>query len=139
MEVTLLDERTLGELDHRRLSRLIGRDTRRPGSSFAALQALLDMAEVLPSRELPDDIVTMYSRMLLVDLGTGERRSLMLCYPDDAEPQRGFVSVLSPVGTSLLGLRAGAVATWRTPGGGEGAAEVLQVLFQPEAHGIYTL
>jgi regulator of nucleoside diphosphate kinase len=139
MEATLLEERTLGELDHQRLSRLIGRSSRSRVSSFTTLGALLDMAEVLPSRELPDDVVTMYSRVLLIDANTGRRRNLTLCYPDDAEALGGFVSVLSPVGTSLLGLRAGSIATWRTPGGGEGTAELLEVLFQPEAHGIYTL
>jgi regulator of nucleoside diphosphate kinase len=139
MEATLLEERTLGELDHRRLSRLIGRSSCRPGSSFATLKALLDMADVLPSHELPRDVVTMYSRVLLLDANTGKRRDLTLCYPHDAGVPGGFVSVLSPVGTSLLGLRAGSVATWRTPGGGEGTAELLEVPFQPEAHGIYTL
>jgi regulator of nucleoside diphosphate kinase len=139
MEATLLEERTLGELDHRRLSKLIGRSSLGPVSSFATLEALLDTADVLPARELPHDIVTMYSRVLLVNANTGKRRDLTLCYPDDPEALAGFVSVLSPVGTSLLGLRAGSIATWRAPGGGKGTAELLDVLFQPEAHGIYAL
>ena len=37
-------------------------------------------------------------------------------YPDDAEPHAGFISVLSPVGCALLGLRVGAVARWQLPG-----------------------
>jgi regulator of nucleoside diphosphate kinase len=139
MEALLLEERTLGELDHARLSRLIGHDLRVPVASLAALDAVLDTAEVRPGRELPADVVTMNSCVLLLDAHTAQMRSLTLCYPADSDPPKGFVSVLSPVGTSLLGLRAGSVATWRTPDGSEGAAELLRVVFQPEAHGIYTL
>jgi regulator of nucleoside diphosphate kinase len=84
------------------------------------------------------DVVTMYSQVLLCDPRTGRQRKLTLCYPSDAEPAAGFVSVLSPVGSSLLGLRVGATARWRTPLGDTVEAEVLAILFQPEASGDYT-
>ena len=51
---------------------------------------------------------------------------------------QGFISVLSPLGASLLGLRVGDVAQWRTPRGEERMARVVEVLFQPEASGDYT-
>ncbi|MFO1333096.1 MAG: GreA/GreB family elongation factor, partial [Rubrivivax sp.] len=47
--------------------------------------------------------------------------------------------VLSPVGSSLLGLQVGDVAQWRTPTGEAKAAEVVAVLFQPEASGDYVI
>ena len=72
------------------------------------------------------------------DLRTGRQVKLTLCYPSDAEPAAGFVSVFSPIGSSLLGLRVGAVARWRTPIGTDEAAGVLAILFQPEATGDYT-
>jgi hypothetical protein len=53
------------------------------------------------------DVVTMYSQVLLQDTRSGQRNTLTLCYPADAEPAVGFVSVLSPVGSALLGLRVG--------------------------------
>jgi regulator of nucleoside diphosphate kinase len=46
--------------------------------------------------------------------------------------------VLSPVGMSLIGLRLGATAKWRTPGGEEGSAQIAEILYQPEASGEYT-
>jgi regulator of nucleoside diphosphate kinase len=61
-----------------------------------------------------------------------------LSYPTDADPARGRVSVLSPVGASLLGSRIGSVVRWRSPNGDESAAEVLALLFQPEQNGDYT-
>ena len=52
---------------------------------------------------------------------------------------RRFVSVLSPVGMGLIGLRCGAVARWKTPAGEEGSAQVEGILYQPEASGDYTV
>ena len=48
------------------------------------------------------------------------------------------ISVLSPVGAALLGLRVGDTARWTGPGGQRGSARVSALLFQPEASGDYT-
>jgi regulator of nucleoside diphosphate kinase len=79
----------------------------------------------------------MYSRVELVDVHTHRRQVLTICYPQDAEPAAGFISVLSPVGISLLGLKVGDVAKWHTPHGEECAAVVEGIQFQPEATGDY--
>jgi regulator of nucleoside diphosphate kinase len=129
----LLGERTLTELDHARLTKLLDKSPHHP-----VLEALLEATDVIRSREVPPDIVTMYSQLTLVDTRSGERRKLTLCYPQDANPASGFVSVLSPVGISLIGLRLGATASWVLPGGAEGSAQVAEILFQPEASGDYT-
>ena len=134
-------ERTLTELDHVRLLNLLRRDERGDGSP-AQLQAIEDMlhgSALVPSREVPPDVVTMYSQVLLQDLQSGQRSTLTLCYPPDAEPAAGFVSVLSPVGSALLGLRVGSTARWSTPTGELRAAEILAILFQPESSGDYAM
>lgn len=140
MEVVTL-ERTLTELDHVRLLKLLRRDASGDGPplQLGAIEDVLDASALVPSREVPPDIVTMYSQVLLQDLQTSQRNTLTLCYPADAEPAVGFVSVLSPVGTALLGLRVGGVARWSTPSGDKKAAEILAILFQPESSGDYTM
>lgn len=135
MQILTAEDRTLTELDHSRIGRLINHPARRAHP----LASVLQEAELLPSREVPADVVTMYSRIRLRDLESERPLTLTLCYPSDAEPARGFVSVLSPVGMSMLGLRVGEVARWRLPDGWEGAARVEAIEFQPEASGIYTL
>lgn len=125
-------ERMLTELDHVRLSKLID------GKPLPELEDLLDSSDVVQSREVAPDVITMYSQVSIIDAYSGRRQELTLCYPRDAAPAAGFVSVLSPVGTGLLGLRAGATAKWQMPGGDEGGAQVAEILFQPEAHGDYT-
>lgn len=131
MEKTIAGLRQLTALDFARLRKV---------ASFGAqpaLAELLDEAEVIDSRQVAPDVVTMYAQVEVEDLGTRRRQTLVICYPADAEPAQGSISVLSPVGLALLGLPVGAVARWRAPGGREKAAKVAAILFQPEASGDY--
>ncbi|UJW83324.1 GreA/GreB family elongation factor [Hydrogenophaga sp. SL48] len=125
-------ERLLTEIDFARLSNLRGAQL--PPELLDTLESL----DLVPSREIPPDIITMYSQVIVEDLESKKRQKLTLCYPADAEPHQGFISVLSPVGASLLGQREGAIARWRTPNGEACAARILTLLFQPEASGDYT-
>ncbi len=127
-------ERVLTELDHVRLAMLANRGL----ADSPGIDAVLDDALVVPSRKVAPDIVTMYSQVLLRMVEDGTLRKLTLCYPQDAEPQFGFVSVLSPIGLGLLGQQVGATVGWESPDGTERMAEVDAILFQPEASGDYT-
>jgi regulator of nucleoside diphosphate kinase len=135
MKTQSLAERTLTQIDYFRLARL----TLESGTHASeAVRTLLENSELVASEAVPSDVITMYTQVLLGgDTGT-QPHKLTLCYPADAEPSNGFISVLSPLGASLLGLRVGDVARWRTPSGAEPQAIVLEVLFQPEASGDYT-
>ena len=133
MQATPGAERTLTELDFTRLRHLPG-NTIPPG-----FDDFLSTADVLDSRVVPPDTVTMYSQVELEDPASRRRYKLTLCYPNDAEPAAGFISVLSPVGRSLLGLRVGDMAQWQMPNAATGAAKVVAIPFQPEASGDYTL
>jgi regulator of nucleoside diphosphate kinase len=141
MEASIHEERMLTELDHARLAGLVRkRGSDRAGNPCGSdIDSVLEVADLVASTGVPADVVTMYSQVLLADADGRRPHKLTLCYPDDAEPGAGFVSVLSPVGASLLGLRVGATARWRTPDGEEHAGQVLALLFQPEASGDYTL
>jgi regulator of nucleoside diphosphate kinase len=132
MHATIHGERTLTELDFSRLSKLSGCQL------SSELADLLAVTEVVSSRDISAKLVTMYSRVEIVDAHTLRRQALTLCFPSDAEPAAGFISVLSPVGFSLIGLKEGEVARWSTPSGEECSAEVTSVLYQPEANGDYT-
>lgn len=132
MHKNLAGEKLLTEIDFARLSKLRGLPL--PAELVDTLESL----DLVPSREIPPDIVTMYSQVIVEDLDSHKRQKLTLCYPGDAEPHLGFISVLSPVGASLIGLRVGAIARWRTPNGDACAAEIVSLLFQPEASGDYT-
>jgi regulator of nucleoside diphosphate kinase len=59
-------------------------------------------------------------------------------YPEEADAAKGRVSVLSPIGNALLGMKVGQVTNLRLPRGGERALRVLRILYQPEAEGHLT-
>jgi regulator of nucleoside diphosphate kinase len=130
-------ERTLTVADHARLAPWV-RGGAPAGFDTAALETLIDSARLVAACDIPPDVVTMNSQVVLA-WPAGRHKQLTLCYPEDAEPSVGLVSVLSPVGSSLLGLRVGEWARWCTPLGEHCSAEVIDIPFQPEAHGNYTM
>lgn len=121
----------LTKLDHGRLFKLNG------GHPPEPLTDLLDSAELIDSAQVRPDVVTLYSQVLVTQ-DDGEQRKLTLCYPDDAEPNAGFISVLSPVGLALLGRCVGAQVSWTMPSGKQRLLTIDALLFQPESTGDYT-
>ncbi len=77
----------------------------------------LDRAVIVAPEEVPPAVVTMRSRVSIVEESTGERRELTLVYPLEADIAANRVSVLAPLGTALLGYRAGDRVEWKMPGG----------------------
>lgn len=128
MKIQSRVERTLTQLDHARLRKLVA-------ERHEGMEELLDGSDVVASRDISGDVVTMNSQVQLAYEKTGEQGNLTLCYPQDAEPGAGFVSVLSPVGSSLLGMRVGASVQWHTPDGQGHEAQIVGILFQPESSG----
>jgi regulator of nucleoside diphosphate kinase len=97
------------------------------------LDAELDLATIVSDERLPPNVVTMGSRVLFEDEGTGRRREIVLVEPQDSDPARGRISVLAPAGMALLGLRAGDSIDWPGPEGRTLALRVIAVLHQPES------
>ena len=102
----------------------------------AQLQQELDRAIVVSSEAVPRDVVTMNSHVVYVDETTGERRSVRIVYPAEADASDGRISVLAPVGAALLGLALGQSIEWKFPGGLR-RLRVEEVIHQPESSGPY--
>jgi regulator of nucleoside diphosphate kinase len=74
----------------------------------------------------------MHSTVRVRDLDRGVRRVYTLAFPTEADIERRRISILAPIGTALIGYRAGDQVEWPTPGGTR-RLEIEEVLFQPEA------
>lgn len=94
----------------------------------------LDRAEVVAAENLSPDVVTMQSTVRVRDVDSGTRVVYTIVYPVDADIDRKRISILAPVGTALIGYRAGDLIEWATPGGTR-RLQIEEVLFQPEAAG----
>ncbi len=97
-----------------------------------ALAEELESADVVEPEQVPGDVVTMRSRVRVLDMVSGEQLTYTICYPSEANLEAGRLSVLAPVGTALLGYRVGDVVEWPVPGGVR-ELKVLELLHQPEA------
>jgi regulator of nucleoside diphosphate kinase len=94
----------------------------------------LDRAIVVPSKEVPPDVITMNSQVRLRDLDTDEEMIYTLVFPEDADISLGKVSVLAPIGTAMLGYCVGETFEWEVPAGTR-KIKIEEILYQPEASG----
>ena len=127
----------INELDHKRLMRLIEdalNGVTEQSNSLRSLQVELARANVVNAEELPRDVVTMRSRVLI--MLEDEEKEITLVYPNEANRSTGKISILSPIGTAIIGYREGDVINWLTPGGLK-RIRIKKVLYQPEASGDY--
>lgn len=92
----------------------------------------LDRAELVEPAAIPPDVVTMHSRVRFVD-DAGEVRTVTLVYPGEEDSRQGKIAIITPIGSALLGLQAGAAMSWRTLDGRTKRLAVLEVVKQPEA------
>ena len=129
------------EFDLKRLKDLLDAETAfgtRSRPDLIGLQNELARAHVVSPKEVPSDVVTMNSRVILVDLGTNEEITYELVFPADADAGQDRISVLAPIGTAMLGYRVGDTFEWRVPDGLR-KLKVKAVIYQPEASGDYHL
>lgn len=132
--------RTMTEFDLRRLDALFDRIRHqvRPPSTLSVLERELARAVVVSPQQVPSTVVTMNSKVEVVDLETDERRSLTVVFPALAGIDEGRISVLAPLGTALIGCCEGANVAWQTPRGPR-QLQVQRIVYQPEAAGRFDL
>jgi regulator of nucleoside diphosphate kinase len=70
------------------------------------LIAEMERADVIPERVMPANVVRMNSRVVF-EIDGGERRRVQLVFPSDANIDEGKISVLTPIGTAMIGLSPG--------------------------------
>jgi len=99
-----------------------------------ALHAELDQASVVPAERVHPNVITMHSQVRIRNLESGEEMVFTLVYPRAADLERGRISVLSPLGTAILGFQVGDIVDWRIPDGTR-RLKIVEVEYQPEAAG----
>lgn len=129
------------ENDKKRLLDLITEANRFGGRSRNDLKSLeqeLARARIVSPQDIPKDVVTMNSKIVLVDVDSGEEMNLRLVFPQDADVDMGWISILAPVGTAILGYAKGDVLEWPVPSGIR-RLQIQEILYQPEAAGDFHL
>lgn len=117
---------TVGTEDYNRLSDLAAAIEARTPALAAELQAEMDRARIVADHRVPAGVVRMGST---VDYETedGQRRRVQLVFPVEADIAAGRVSILTPIGTALIGLSAGQSIEWTARDGRRHALTVIGV------------
>ncbi|EJU14652.1 GreA/GreB family elongation factor [Sphingomonas sp. LH128] len=105
-------------------------EVRLPQVSHLLLQEI-SRATLHTAGRMPGDVVTMHSRVEFVDETTGKRRAVQLVYPQNADIASDRISIMTPVGAGLIGLREGQSIRWPDRDGHERALTVVGVT-QPQ-------
>lgn len=127
--------------DHQRLTLMLEEALAGKHRDAAFLKELareLTIAEVVDPKSVPADVVTMNSRVVVKDVENGEDSEYTLVFPEQADVAQGRLSVVSPIGTAILGYSKGDTITWQTPGGPR-QIKIVDIPYQPEAAGDYHL
>ncbi|WP_298668662.1 nucleoside diphosphate kinase regulator [uncultured Sphingomonas sp.] len=99
----------------------------------ALLMEEIGRANVHSAARMPRDVVTMRASVEFVDEASGAARTVQLVYPGDADISAGRVSILTPVGAGLIGLREGQSIQWPDREGHYRKLSIVKVTQAPQA------
>jgi regulator of nucleoside diphosphate kinase len=131
----------LTRADYQRLNDVLRASLLERREDLGDLERLHDeikRARIVEPTEIPGDVITMNSRVQLRDLDSGEQMEVSLVYPSASDAAAKKISILAPIGTAILGYRAGDTVEWQVPAGVR-RLKIEDVLYQPEASGNFSL
>ncbi len=91
------------------------------------LQEMLATSQIIPTDNLPGDRVVFGSSVRVEELDSGKVGIYQLVGPYESAPEKGFLSVTSPIGKALVGKEEGDVIELKTPGGVK-ELEIIEIL-----------
>lgn len=115
----------LSDIDAERIGDIALRAEQRLPELVELLLEEIERAEVRPVDQTPPDVIGMGSSVTFVD--HGRTRTVTLVFPGEADIEAGRISILTPVGVGLLGLRPGQLIDWPDREGRSRQLEVVAV------------
>jgi regulator of nucleoside diphosphate kinase len=116
----------IGKTDQERLNNLALVAADRFPEISDGLLLELERARVVADVSVPGNVVRMGSTVEY-ETDTGDARRVTLVFPRDADISEGKISILTPIGTALLGLAAGQAMNWAARDGRQHKLTVLTV------------
>lgn len=118
------------EADYIRLTNLVAAVRERSPDVADELQIEMARASIADADSISPDVVRMGS-IVTFQSDSASRRRVELVFPVDADITKGKVSILTPIGTALIGLSVGQSIEWRSRDGRSHQLAVVSVE-QPE-------
>lgn len=120
----------ISDADKQQLSRLAHKAANRMPDIADELLIELERAEICEKGKLPPHVVRMYS-VVHFTTDKGSEHRMQLVYPEETDIIHDRLSILSPMGTALIGLSEGQVMRWTDRSGHERWLKVLEVDNRP--------
>lgn len=116
----------LSQHDYDRLSQIAEAAEDRLAEIADELMAELDRAKVIANGSVPANVVRMGSHVEF-ETDAGQRRSVILVYPAEADIAANKISVMTPIGIALIGLSPKQQMSWTDRDGQKREFTVLAV------------
>ena len=81
------------------------------------LEIELKKAKVVDKEELPSDVVRLNSTVTIKEEKENKVMELTVVTPEKANIKQRLISIMSPIGTALIGFRKGQQVKWKVPAG----------------------
>lgn len=107
-------ELIISKIDYVNLTQLI---ERADSAAAEALDEEISRARIVATHDLPENAVSMNSIVTFSDIDSAEEKTIQLVYPQNADINQLKISILSPVGSALIGLLPGGTIKWPMPQG----------------------
>jgi regulator of nucleoside diphosphate kinase len=96
------------------------------------LEQELDHAHIFADDSMASDVVTMNSRVRVLDLAAEKQVQFPIVFPHHADVPKKMISIIAPIGMALLGCQVGDEIECATPGESR-KLRIEEIDYQPEA------
>lgn len=103
---------------------------------ISKLKSLLRRAIIVLPTGIPNTIITLNTKSSLKILSTNDKIELTIVLPEDVDVKKNNVSILSSIGSALIGHEVGDIVACEFP---SGFSQIMvdKIIYQPEAFGHY--
>lgn len=102
---------------------------------LCSIREIMSRSKRVKPKKIKPTVVTMNSQFMLKDLDSGKKEVYTLVYPGEDNSTENSISILSHMGTCVIGCSIGTVIHLNS--GLNRYLVIEDVLFQPQAHGQY--
>lgn len=114
---TTLNQVIIGKEDYRLLKQYAETSSGNNASATMSLAHELSRAKVVDDNRLPAGSVRLNSHVRVQDLESGKEIEFTIVMPREADIAKQKISILTPMGAALIGLRKGETVEWKMPAG----------------------
>lgn len=116
---------TVSRAEYERITSLADKMSNRMPEVAETMLSELDRSIIIEDADVLVDVVQMGSEVVYdVD---GERKTVVLAFPGEADIALGKISVMTPLGVALFGAQGGQTVSWLSRDGRANSASIIEV------------